>query len=156
MLGTEPERNQWQVPVSARRPRWVTHKHTHTHTHARTHLLLLPGDIAITHPLHNREAGGPLTRTSMCACASCRLDSSDRLAIQDGSTSESGAQSKWNPSAHLFSCYFHYKQELIKKGATGKADSVIYSECMKRSKRSKMAVEQRCESLSKSCPLSSC
>ena len=86
-------------------------------------------------------------------CASRRLDSGDRLAIQDGSVSESGPQRKWNPSAHLFSCHFHIKQELIKKGPTGKADSEVYSDYMKRSKRSKEAVELRCDSLSANCAL---
>ena len=84
---------------------------------------------------------------------SCSLNSGDRLAIQDGSVSEAGPQQKWNPSAHLFSCHFHIKQELVKKGASGKTDSDVYSECVKRSKRSKQAVEQRCNSLSAKCTL---
>ena len=40
---------------------------------------------------------------------------SNRIAIQDGSASELGAQVLVNPDANPFSCSFHIKQELVKK-----------------------------------------
>ena len=56
----------------------------------------------------------------------CRLNATNRLALQDGSASESMAQLKANPNAKLFSCEFHIKSELRKKGAAGLQDKKLY------------------------------
>ena len=56
----------------------------------------------------------------------CRLNDSKRLALQDGSASESTAQLRVNPRTNLFSCEFHIKSELGKRGPTGHADAKLY------------------------------
>ena len=70
-----------------------------------------------------------------------RLNQHCRLAIQDGSKSEAGAQKKYNPQAHLFGCKFHIKSELRRRGEAGAKDSTIYEAAMWRSKRHKHEVD---------------
>ena len=93
-------------------------------------------------------------RTSPRICVPHRLNQHGRLAIQDGSKSESGAQKKWNPEVNLFACRFHIKQELIRRGAAGARDAAVYESAMWRSKRHKheldLSLQQMTSSFGKS------
>ena len=74
-------------------------------------------------------------RTSPRVCVPHRLNQHGRLAIQDGSKSESGAQKKWNPEVNLFACRFHIKQELIRRGAAGAPFAFVTERTVHRGRR---------------------
>ena len=96
---------------------------------------------------------GPPHRPQPPSCLVHRLNSPERITIQDGSKSEAFAQKSTNPDTHLFACEIHLKHELTRRGATGAKDRLLYAEAVRRSKSAKDAVTQLHGQLSPRCPL---